>query len=157
MKFVFLHVGSKNPTWVNEVLSDYDKRLSRYVKIERRLIKTPALERDNLEKKRQKEAADILKECSELNTLVLLDEKGKGFKGSRDFSENLNKILESGVGSVGFLIGGAYGVSDDVKAKAKHIWRLSELTFNHHLAQVVLTEQVYRGISILKGLPYHND
>lgn len=157
MKFIFLHVGAKNPVWVETVLEDFDRRLSKNYKIERKLLKSPSIERDNAELKRKKESVVILKACADINTLVLLDEKGRGFKDSRDFSEHFKKLAESGVGSVGFLIGGAYGVTDEVKKIARHTWRLSELTLNHHLAQVVLTEQIYRAVSILKGTPYHND
>ena len=72
------------------------------------------------------------------------------------FSEHLNRILGSGKKQVYFLIGGPYGVSDEIKKRASLKVNLSPFTLNHLVAQVVLLEQIYRGFMILKNLPYHN-
>jgi 23S rRNA (pseudouridine1915-N3)-methyltransferase len=68
----------------------------------------------------------------------------------------LGRVLESGKSRLVFVIGGAYGFSDEVYARADMKWSLSALTFNHWLAQLAALEQVYRGLTILKGIPYHN-
>lgn len=159
MNLNFIHVGGKNPAWLESVLSDYDKKISRFFKVERKLIKSPAIDRDDAKLKIEKEEVLILKALSDSSRLILLDETGKDFKSSRDFSQHFQKTV-SAAGSgphLTFLIGGAYGVGPEIKKRAEQSWRLSGLTFNHQLAQLVLTEQVYRAIAIWKNLPYHND
>ena len=156
MTLRFVHVGNKNPAWLQSALQDLDKKMSRYFKVDRHLIKSPSIERDEAARKRKIEADLILKFLSPNAHLVLLDEKGQGFSGSQDFSKNFQSVVSGSSSEVIFLIGGAYGVDDEVRSQAKHVWQLSPLTMNHHLAQLALSEQVYRAIAIWKGLPYHN-
>jgi len=157
LRLRFLHVGVRNPKCLEERLADYDQRLSRFFKTERSLVKSSQFERDKSDIKLAKEEAAILKAIDPSFGLVLLDENGTEIKNSRQFSENLQKLLSRHQGQLCFLIGGSFGVSDAVRKKAHSIWRLSNLTMNHHLAQLVLAEQIYRGVTIWKGLPYHND
>ncbi len=88
--------------------------------------------------------------------MVLLDEQGKGLT-SKAFSKELVQWVESGKKRVVFVIGGSYGVSDAVKTRANIKLKLSDFVLNHWVAQIVLTEQIYRALAIWRNLPYHND
>ena len=87
--------------------------------------------------------------------LILLDEKGKNFS-SIGFSEDLQKKMNSGVKTLVFVIGGPYGFSDAVYAKANGKTSLSLMTFSHQMVRLFFIEQLYRGFTILKNEPYHN-
>src|SRR5690606_17078793 len=120
-------------------------------------IKSKSKDRENSEDKKQAESEAILAKLQSGDTLILFDESGKNFKSSREFSENLVRVLESKSGRIVFLIGGPYGFTEALRKKAFARWSLSGLTMNHHIAQVAGLEQIYRALTIWKGLPYHND
>lgn len=81
--------------------------------------------------------------------LVALDERGRDLS-----SQDLADVLGAH-GSLGFLVGGADGLTDEVRQRADLVFSLSRLTFTHEMARVLLLEQIYRGFTILRGLPYH--
>jgi 23S rRNA (pseudouridine1915-N3)-methyltransferase len=83
--------------------------------------------------------------------VVALDERGESMS-SRELSALLGRH-----GSLAFLVGGADGLGPDARARADRTLRLSRLTLTHEMARLLLVEQIYRGLSILKGLPYHRD
>lgn len=81
--------------------------------------------------------------------VVALDEHGDDLT-----SEGLAKLLGAH-GSISFLIGGPDGLGDDARKRARRTVRLSSMTFTHEMARIMLVEQIYRGLSILRGKPYH--
>lgn len=81
--------------------------------------------------------------------VVALDEKGEDLT-TADFARILGAH-----GGLAFLVGGADGLGDEARARADRTVRLSSLTLTHEMARILLLEQVYRGLSILRGLPYH--
>jgi len=87
--------------------------------------------------------------------LVLLDENGRALN-SLAFADYLGQHMSSGIKHLCLCIGGAYGFSDELRAQARDKLSLSAMTFSHQLVRLLLAEQLYRGLSILKGLPYHN-
>jgi 23S rRNA (pseudouridine1915-N3)-methyltransferase len=76
---------------------------------------------------------------------------------SREFSEKIDFYMSSSVKRICFLIGGAYGFSDEIHEKADERISLSKMTFTHQMIRLFFVEQVYRAASILQGKPYHND
>lgn len=156
MKLRWLILEGKVPGWVSDGRAEYIKKISGFVPCEVRSLKTPSADRDQAEVKRRREGELLLDEIEEKDFLILFDEKGKAAKTSEEFSAQLGRVLESGKARVVFVIGGAYGFSEDVYHRADAKWSLSSLTFNHWLAQLAALEQVYRGLTILKGIPYHN-
>lgn len=104
----------------------------------------------------KEEGEKILKAIPDNSYVVVLDEKGKQMT-SPGFSDFLNKRLNESVKNLVFVIGGAYGIGDAVKEKAKFSWSLSELVFPHELVRSILAEQIYRGFSILRGEKYHHE
>ncbi len=106
-------------------------------------------------KKKQLESEKILASLADTDYLILFDENGKT-QSSREFAKFLEKTQVSSAAAV-FLIGGPFGVNDEVKKRAQIKIRLSDFVLNHELALAVALEQIYRGLAILKNLPYHND
>jgi len=104
-----------------------------------------------------KDSEEILKRIDEKDFLIALDEKGKKFT-TRDFASKVESVqLEAAHRKIVFLIGGPYGLSDDIRRRADLTVSLSPMTFNSEIAIVVLVEQVYRLYSVIAGHPYHND
>lgn len=156
MKLSLIYLQTSKEAWAEEAEALYLKKLKAFCQFEVKALKSPAHSRAQNEEKKQKEGERILEALDPQATLIVLDEKGKAFPDSRAFAEAFVKQVEKGR-PVQFVIGGAFGVADSVKSKADQIWTMSSLTFNHHLAKVVLLEQTYRAFSIWRGLPYHND
>ena len=156
MKLKLYYIGSKNPSWAEEIAQEYDKKLSQFGKFERILLKSPSLERKSQEQKRETEGELLLKKIEPNEFLLLLDERGKKFENSQALSECLVKIMSGSQSTVTFVIGGPYGFSKAVRDRANESWSLSNLTMNHHVAQVAFLEQLYRCFAIWKNLPYHN-
>jgi len=157
MKFRFLILeGGKPPAWVATARSDYASKISPFVPFEIKLLKSPNADRDSAEVKRKLEAELILRELGEKDMLVLFDERGKLAKTSEDFSVGMSRVLESGKTNVFFCIGGPYGFAEEVKKRAQVQWSLSPLTMNHWIAGLMALEQIYRGLTIIRGIPYHN-
>lgn len=105
----------------------------------------------------KKEEAKLFKHHIEAGELViLLDEKGKQFT-SREFSQKIDFWMGSSVKKINFLVGGAYGFSDDIYQIATEKISLSKMTFTHQMIRLFFVEQIYRAATILQGKPYHND
>lgn len=95
----------------------------------------------------------MLKEAGPGRLLVALDEKGKSYD-SYAFARFVGGLLESGKSEVVFILGGADGLPSEVKSRADYLLSLSAMTLPHRLARLLLFEQLYRALCILKGVPY---
>jgi 23S rRNA (pseudouridine1915-N3)-methyltransferase len=104
---------------------------------------------------KEKEGEQILAKLNATDHLILLDENGKTFS-SVGFSDYLQKKMNSGIKTLVLVIGGPYGFSDEVYAKAQGKISLSEMTFSHQMVRLFVIEQLYRGFTILKNEPYHH-
>lgn len=155
MKLVLLNFQTSKENWFQEANAVYTEKISHFSSFEVKTLRTQANERDQKDVRVKKEGQAVLDLLKGDDFLVLLDEKGQVLTSVK-FSEHLNRILGSGKKQVYFLIGGPYGVSDEVKSRANLKINLSPFTLNHLVAQLVLLEQIYRGFTILKNLPYHN-
>jgi 23S rRNA (pseudouridine1915-N3)-methyltransferase len=100
------------------------------------------------------ESSLILEKIQKTSLVILLDIKGKTFS-SENFANTLNKLTNDGHSNISFIIGGAWGVSEEVKARANLSISLSPMTFPHMLARIILMEQIYRTIAISNNHPYH--
>lgn len=156
MKFILLHASTAKEEWSQSATELYLKKLQHFVQFEIQSIKPKKLSRDDKDSKRQSESDAILQAINSDDFLILFDEKGAQFN-SIDFSKKINQILNSGKKRAVFIVGGAYGVNDEIKKRAHLKISLSQLTFNHLLAITVALEQIYRGFTIIKNIPYHND
>jgi len=98
----------------------------------------------------------LLKQINSNDVLVLLDEKGKQFT-STEFALQIENYMNFSIKHLVFLVGGAYGFSDEIYNVANHKFSLSKMTFTHQMIRLLFVEQLYRAMSILQGKPYHND
>lgn len=158
MKIRFLAVGKLKRAAFSEVAQDYARRIQKYHRLE--VVEIPdetVRPKADVQAVLQKEAQRIEKILSRDSYLIVLDEKGKQW-GSVDLAWELGQLFQnSSFGEITFLLGGAYGIADSLKAKAKWVWSLSKLTLPHHLARVLALEQIYRALTILKNVPYHHE
>lgn len=151
-----LAVTENKEKWVRSANELYAEKLSHFAKCELLALKPYKSARGDTEEKITKESEAILKKIDSRDYVILCDERGKTY-GSIDFSKVLQKTIEStGSASIVFVVGGAYGVSDEVRGRANLKLKLSEMVMNHYVAHTVLLEQIYRSFTIIKGLPYHN-
>lgn len=157
MKSRFIVFETKTPEWLKVARDEYVYKLKPYLKLDLELIKSPAVERDQAEMKIEKEADLLLKRLDRDEALVLFDVAGKMCKDSRDFSVQVQRLMNLGKSKVSFVIGGAYGFAHRIQGKADQRWSLSPLTMNHWVAQLLALEQLYRAFAIQRGMPYHNE
>lgn len=97
----------------------------------------------------------ILKRLQPHHYLILLDERGKKLD-SVQWSQQFQNLMNQGTKTLVILVGGAFGVSEAVKEKARQTWSLSPLVFPHQMVRLIVAEQVYRAFSILNHSPYHH-
>ncbi|TVZ14509.1 23S rRNA (pseudouridine(1915)-N(3))-methyltransferase RlmH [Maribacter sp. MAR_2009_72] len=156
MTIKLLAIGKTDSSQLQELIDVYDKRLQHYINFEIELI--PDLKKTkNLseEQQKSKEGELILKKIAPTNVLIVLDEKGKHYS-SVEFSAFLQKKMNSGIKQLVFLIGGPYGFSHEIYAKASGKISLSKMTFSHQMVRLFITEQIYRAYTILRNEPYHH-
>ena len=156
MNIKLLAIGRTDDKQLQQLIDQYVKRLSHYVKFNLEII--PDLKNTkNLSEAQQKEKEGelILKKLAPTDVLILLDENGKQFS-SIDFSTYLQKRMNAGIKTLVFVIGGPYGFSDEVYKKAKGKISLSKMTFSHQMIRLFFVEQLYRGFTILRNEPYHH-
>ncbi|MGB5436127.1 MAG: 23S rRNA (pseudouridine(1915)-N(3))-methyltransferase RlmH [Maribacter sp.] len=156
MTIKLLAIGKTDSTSLQHLITDYEKRLSHYIKFELEII--PDIKNvKNLSEieQKEKEGELILKRLNNTDVLVLLDENGKQLD-SIEFSKYLQKKMNSGLKQLVLVIGGPYGFSPAVYAKAQGKLSLSKMTFSHQMVRLFLIEQVYRAFTILKNEPYHH-
>ena len=156
MNITVLAVGNKMPRWVDEAVQEYAKRFGRDVqytlkeiKPEKRGAGVNAAQGMAAEEKR------ILEALPDNAFLVVLDERGKA-PTSVELAQDMQRWQQDGE-HVCFVIGGADGMTDALKQKARLMLRLSSLTLPHGMVRVLLTEQLYRAVSILQNHPYHRE
>lgn len=157
MKVNLICVGKTEFDFVDRGLAIYRKRLSKYIQFEVTYIKdikkTKAFPVQEI---KNKEGSLILSLLNEAYTNVLLDENGRQYS-SVDFAQFIQSVLNSGQKKLNFIIGGAYGFSDEVYSfcKNKKI-SLSKMTFSHQIIRLIFIEQLYRAFTILNNEPYHH-
>ncbi len=156
MKLKLLTIESSSPPWFAEISQEYEKKISRFVTFEIRRLKAKDLARAAAKDKKEQESKELLLKIESGDFVILLDEKGKDLDTEK-FKNQLIQNVEGGVKQITFVVGGAYGSSEVLKKRANQIWKLSDLTMNHFVAQLVTLEQIYRTMTIWKGVPYHNE
>ncbi|MBD5195168.1 MAG: 23S rRNA (pseudouridine(1915)-N(3))-methyltransferase RlmH [Bacteroidales bacterium] len=157
MEFILITIGKTKIDYVATGIKEYLNRLKRYIPfslVELADIKSAKGVSENIQK--QKEGAMILEKISPSDFVILLDEKGREYS-SVEFANYLQKLMSIGRKAIVFVVGGPYGFSDDVYNRADAKLSLSRMTFNHEMIRLFFIEQVYRGMTILRGEPYHHE
>jgi len=157
MKIKLLAIGKTDNKHLIQLIEEYQNRLKHYIKFELEVI-TDIKNVKNLSEvqQKEKEGALILSKLQNTDDLVLLDDKGKHFT-SIEFSQYLQKKMNSGIKQLVLVIGGPYGFSDTVYKKAIAKISLSKMTFSHQMIRLFTVEQIYRAFTILKNEPYHHE
>jgi len=156
MNIILRCIGKTDNRDLIALINEYAIRLNHYVKFELDII--PDIKNaKNLSEAQQKEKEGdlILKKVIPQDHILLLDEKGKMYT-SEDFAQLLQKKMNSGFKTLILVVGGPYGFSDAVYSRANGKIGLSKMTFSHQMVRLFITEQLYRGFTILKGEPYHH-
>lgn len=156
MKIMLLLVGKTTDARIEQLIQEYQKRLTHYlpfaIQIIPELKNTKALTPDQ---QKQMEGDLILRAVSTNVDLILLDEHGKEFR-SVEFADYVQKRMSSGRDVV-FVVGGPYGFADVVYERANGKISLSKMTFSHQMVRLFFVEQLYRALTILRGEPYHHE
>lgn len=152
MKLRVLWVGKSREAWVKDALNDYAGRIRRYSPLE--LCEVRDEKGAEAEEMRRRECERLEKQIPPGATLVLLDERGEQMD-SPGLAGFIGKQRDAGVGDLLFVIGGAYGFSEEFRRRGK-LFSLSKMTFTHQMVRVFLLEQIYRAYTILNGEPYHH-
>lgn len=144
------------PDWVSTGYEEYARRMPPDMTLALTEIKPGhRVAGEDGARARQIEAERIVAALPQAGMLVALDERGAQ-TSTRELADWLGRWRDEGV-SPAFVIGGADGLDDNVKTRAHKLMGISRLTLPHALVRVVLAEQLYRAVSILKGHPYHRD
>ncbi|MCA9309056.1 23S rRNA (pseudouridine(1915)-N(3))-methyltransferase RlmH [Candidatus Saccharibacteria bacterium] len=148
-------IGKKHNPKLQSAIEDYTKRLNRYAHTEWNLVEAKIAPSMKPEQIRQLESGVILRQLDESDTVVLLDERGTELSSPK-LANKLQGYKNTSVKNLVFVIGGAFGVNNDVMQRADFTWSLSKLVLPHQLVRVVLAEQLYRAHTILAGEQYHH-
>ena len=157
MKILLLVIGKTDEDYIFDGLEKYKNRLKHYINFQYEEI--PDLKnRKTLSKNQQKkrESDLIFSRLKMGDKVVLLDEKGVSFR-SVEFSNYLQKKMNSGIKRLVFLVGGPYGFDKSIYDKHQDKLSLSKMTFSHQMVRLFICEQLYRVMTILKNEPYHHE
>ena len=156
MKFQFINTGKPHDEALKKAIDDFTKRINNYYSTEW-LIIPPIKNAASLPEAefKKREGRSMLEKINKDDFLILLDETGKQFS-SVELANFLEQKSNAAARSIIFLIGGAFGVSDEIKQRANFTWSLSKLVFPHMLVRLILAEQVYRACTILRNEKYHH-
>ena len=156
MKTTLVLIGKTDNKHISACINDYVERISHYMPFD--ITTLPDIKNTkNLTEEQQKEQEGkaIMKLLQPSDYVVLLDEHGKEFR-SIELARWLEQKRNTARRLV-FIIGGPYGFSPSVYARANEQISLSKLTFSHQMIRLVFTEQIYRACTIIKGEPYHHE
>ena len=156
MKITLLVVGKTTDSRLSSLMEEYISRLKHYVPFE--LVVVPDLKNTKALSEEQIKTAEgeaILRYLTPSMDVVLLDEHGREYR-SIEYAEWLQKKMGSGK-DLTLVIGGPYGFSEAVYARADGKVSFSKMTFSHQMIRLMAIEQIYRGMTILRGEPYHHE
>jgi 23S rRNA (pseudouridine1915-N3)-methyltransferase len=154
MKIKILTIGTKMPSWVNEGVREYSKRLPKELSLD--IVELPMAARTknaDITRLIQKEADAMLAHVQAQDYVVALEVNGKNWSTEK-LAEHLQNWQMNGQNVV-LLVGGPDGLGDACRQRANQLWSLSALTFPHPIVRVILAEQLYRAWTITQHHPYH--
>lgn len=155
LKWVLYDFKTAKEPWFDEAEEVYRKKIKPYAAFDVQHLKTLKADRDEATLKKNFESKLLLEKITSDDYVILLDETGKKMD-SIEFSKLITQVSESGKKRGVFIIGGAFGVNDEIKKRAQKTICLSDMVMNHLVAEVVLMEQFYRALTIINRIPYHN-
>ncbi|MEN0057648.1 MAG: 23S rRNA (pseudouridine(1915)-N(3))-methyltransferase RlmH [Bdellovibrio sp.] len=155
MKFILYNLATAKEPWAEQVCELYKKKISHFVPFDIQSLKAKKSAREDADFKKAEESELILRNLNKDDFVVLFDERGSVLD-SLQFAKKIENILGSSKKRAVFIIGGAFGVSEEVRQRADLKISLSPMVMNHLMAQAMSLEQIYRAWTIIKKIPYHN-
>lgn len=153
MKLELVVVGKTAPGWIKQGFEEYLTRLKHYLPCSvREIVPGNPLPAN---KAMEKEGRQILDKITSRDWVVLLDEHGKGLT-STELATLIGKRMNDVGGNMVVVTGGAFGVSDEVRGRADFVLSCSGFTFTHQMIRLILAEQLYRAMTILRNESYHH-
>lgn len=157
MKIVLLSVGKVDSDFFAQAIETYRKRVNFYLSFDIENVADIKNTRKLSEKEQKiQEGDNILKFIQPTDYMVLLDDKGKQYS-SAEFARFIEKKTHVVPKRLVFVVGGPYGFSDEIYARANEKLSLSKMTFTHQMVRLVFVEQLYRAMTILNNEPYHHE
>jgi len=142
---IFIHTPGSHSKSVLPMLLDYEKRISRFAKLSWKITPTGSKEKEN----------HALRKSIGAEPYIVLDERGKNIT-TLDISNLFSKNMQSGNPSLHIVIGGAYGLEQDLIKNALSSWAFGHITLPHQLVRLILAEQCYRALTVINNHPYHH-
>lgn len=154
MNINIICIGKIKEKYITDGINEFLKRMQSFAKMKIYELKENGND-DNRVNSIEKESEEIIKTLEKLGGYsILLDIQGKNFS-SEEMAKEIETLAVNGVSTLNFIIGGSYGVSDNVRNLVKLRLSFSKLTFPHQLMRLILTEQIYRWFSIINNGKYH--
>lgn len=157
MNINFITMGRLKESYFHEACTEYQKRLSAYVRVTVRELEPQSLPREpnvaQISAALEREARDILTYTGSGFNIAMCIE-GKQLS-SKNLAERFQNLGNDGISTVNFIVGSSFGLADSLKQQCQMRLSMSEMTFPHNLARVMLFEQVYRAFSIINNGKYH--
>lgn len=153
MKIKILFVGKTVDDRITSIVDDYLKRIKN-IDITIKIVPC-AKKKYSVEVQKSEESRSILSFIDDSEFVAILDDKGDSFT-SRQFAEWLER-RQTASRNITFVVGGAYGFSNEVYDRADSRISLSKMTFSHQIVRAIFAEQLYRAFTIIAGLPYHHE
>ena len=144
-------VGKIKEKFFTEAMKEYEKRISKYTKL--KIIEVEDYNINNEKIIKQKEKEQILKHIEQKDFIITMEIDGKELS-SVELASMINKTRETNP-NLTFIIGGSYGLHDEIKKLANYKLSFSKLTFPHQLFRIILLEQIYRSYKIINNETYH--
>ena len=154
MKLAILSVGKVRQSFIKDGEREYIKRIKDGLTVEFVELGLEAPESLPATEIQEREGQELLKRLDRYDRVVVLDERGTTLS-SLQLSDFVQKQMVSGVRSVVFVIGGAFGLSEKVRQEADLVLSLGALTLPHQLVRLVMVEQLYRVYTMIRGIAYH--
>lgn len=150
-------IGKTNADYLKSGIDVYMKRLKKYIKFKLEYL-NDVKNAKNLSKQelKKKEGLLLLSKIESSDFVILLDENGAEFT-SNLFAKQIQKLLLNSSKNIHFIIGGAYGFSEEIYQRSNKKIALSQMTFSHQMVRLIFVEQLYRAFSILNNEPYHHN
>lgn len=144
-------VGKIKESFFREAIQEYQKRLSKYTKLE--IIELPDYTNGNAQENKKKEALLIQKQIGPKDYVITLEIEGRAFS-SEQLAEKIDDLFQN-YSTITFVIGGSYGLDASIKEKSDLSLSFSKMTFPHQLFRILLLEQIYRSYKIIHHESYH--
>jgi len=156
LKLQLIVLGKTSQHYVEDGVKIFEKRVSNFYKFSTVIINNQKIKSKDGEVVKKLEAKLLLPYFKKNTINILLDEKGKTFT-SKQFANQLKNWMNRSPVAINFFVGGAFGFHQSIYDIAQHKTSLSTMTFSHQLIRLIFMEQLYRAVSIIQGLPYHNE